>query len=99
MADRKRSLRAVGPDEVAPSKPVESVSDAAAFGTRLDELVQMRRVIARALDDEGTSARDLAALSRRQIEISKEIEVLRAREQEADGHVEVTDEEFDASAI
>ena len=37
-------------------------------------------VIAKAIDAEATSPRDLAALTRRQIEISREIEVLEAAE-------------------
>lgn len=92
-------LRAVGPDEL-PARVVGSVSDAAEFGSRLDELVQMRKVIARALDNENTSPRDLAALSRRQIEISKEIEALKRQQAEEErdaSHVE--DRPFDAAAI
>jgi hypothetical protein len=66
----------------------------------LDELVQMRRVIARAIDNENTSPRDLAALSRRQIEISKEIEALkRQQEEEAEGGTISADEDWDSEAI
>jgi len=57
-----------------------TVLEAAETGTRADELRAMRVVIAKALDDSSTSARDLAALSRRQMEISREIEVLEAAE-------------------
>lgn len=92
-------LRAVEPGDVEP-RPVTSVSDAAEFGTRVDELVQMRKVIARAIDDETTSARDLAALTRRQIEISKEIEGLRKEWAEEARESEVSDDErFSAEAI
>lgn len=92
-------LRAVGPED-EDARPVTSVSDAAEFGTRVDELVQMRRVIARAIDDESTSARDLAALTRRQIEISKEIEGLRKEWAEEARESEVSDDErFSAEAI
>ena len=99
MAVRKSPLRAVGPDEV-PAKKFASVLEAADAGSRVDELVQMRRVIARAIDNENTSPRDLAALSRRQIEISKEIEALqRQQSEEATDAANVEDEEFDAEAI
>ena len=94
-----RKLRVVGPDE-KPARVIRSVEEASEFGTRVDELVQMRRVIARAIDNENTSPRDLAALSRRQIEISKEIEALRRQQQEeANGAGSVVDEAFDAEAI
>lgn len=100
MAARKNPLRAVGPDEPAPKPDIRTVLDAADHGTRLDELVQMRRIIARALDNENTSPRDLAALTRRQIEISKEIEALkRQAAEEASDAAHVADEAFDAEAI
>lgn len=93
------TLRAVGVDE-KPVKKITSVLEAADEGTRLDELVQLRRVIARACDNENTSPRDLAALSRRQIEISKEIEALRRQQaEEASDAANVADEAFDAAAI
>jgi hypothetical protein len=57
-----------------------TVSDAAESGTRLDELRAMRAVLARAIDSATTSPRDLAALTRRQMEISREIETLRVQE-------------------
>lgn len=92
-------LRAVEPGE-KPSKQVQSVLDAAEFGTRVDELVQMRLVIARAIDNENTSPRDLAALSRRQIEISKELEALKRQQQEeADEGAVSGDEEWSEEAI
>ena len=82
----------------ADRRAVESVSDAVEFGSRLDELVQMRKVIARSIDTTA-SARDLAALTKRLTEISKEIEVLRREAVEsgdADGEVSTA---FDAEAI
>lgn len=89
-------LRAVGADE---RRAVESVFDAVEFGSRLDELLQMRRVIARSIDMTA-SARDLAALTKRLTEISKEIDSVRreaVEEARSDGVSE--DEEFDAEAI
>lgn len=73
-----RSLRVVEPGERR-REPM-SVLEAAESGDRIDELRAMRKVIARAIDDGGTSPRDLAALTRRQIEISREIEALEAAE-------------------
>lgn len=98
----KAKLRAVGEGErPEESKPdIKSVLDAAEYGTRIDELVQMRLVIARALDDPNTSARDLAALSRRQIEISREVEALERQSiEEAEDSAEAADESFNAAAI
>ena len=50
---------------------------------RLEELVAMRAVMAKALDAEDTPARELPALVRRMIECSELIESLEAREAEA----------------
>lgn len=92
-------LRAVGEDE-KPAVQINSVSEAAEMGTRLDELVQIRKVIARALDNENTSPRDLAALSRRQIEVSKEIEALkRQSDKESNDASLIEDRPFDKAAI
>ena len=73
MAARKHLKAVSGTSEAV---VVMSVSDAAESGSRLAELRAMRRVIARRIDDEATQARDLAALSKRQMDISKEIEEL-----------------------
>jgi hypothetical protein len=78
-----------------------SVLEAATDGTRLDELKALRRVIAGAIDDKTTQARDLSSLARRQIEISREIEkVEEAEKQErhsARGHE--ADEPFDPATV
>lgn len=91
----KPKLRAVGPNE---TRPVGSVSDAVEFGSRLDELMQMRRVIAMAIDTTA-SARDLAALTKRLTEISKEVDVLRREAVEDGGVGEEVSTAFDAEAI
>lgn len=89
----KRTLRAVAPDErTAPKRPT-SILDAAENGTRLDELRAMRRRIARSLDDPNTLARDLASLSRRQLEISREIEAIEITEDEDHSVVVNSDDE------
>jgi hypothetical protein len=72
----------VAPDEKPePARP-STILEAAEQGSRIEELRAMRRRIAKALDDPNTPARDLAALSRRQLEIGKEIEA-----------IEITDDE------
>ena len=97
-----KPLRVVSEDEQAPPKQPMTVSEAAESGTRLDELVAIRSVLARAVDSEKTSPRDLAALTRRQIEVSREIEALRIEEaEEAKKAAEsnVTDQEWRPQAI
>src|SRR5690242_6643497 len=92
MAARK-SLRAVAPGEKAqPAKP-KSILEAAEAGSRLEELQAMRRRIARALDDPNTAARDLAALSRRQIEIGRDIAAIVVAEDEDHSVVVNADDE------
>ena len=77
MAARKhlKAVEAAGGPEVP--RVDLSVSAAAESGDRLEELRAMRRVISRHIDSPDTLARDLAALTRRQMEISREIEALR----------------------
>lgn len=82
---RKTSLRAVDADE-APSKPKKksTVSSAANEGDRRELLVALRARIAATVEDPNTPARDLAALSRRLLEIAKEIEAIDAKDTEDD---------------
>jgi hypothetical protein len=78
----RKTLRAVAPDEKPEPVRPSTILEAAEAGSRLEELRAMRRRIAKALDDVNTPARDLAALSRRQLEIGREVEA-----------IEVTDDE------
>lgn len=100
----RRALVAV-PDEGADGLRLGggpmSVSEAAESGNRLEELRAMRRVIARHLDSSDTLARDLAALTRRQMDISREIELLRAEaEGDAVGQAaDSPDESFDPASV
>lgn len=99
-----RRALAVVPDDavVLPVVDVQmSVSEAAESGNRLEELRAMRRVIARHLDSPDTLARDLAALTRRQMDISREIESLRAEaEGDAVGQAaDSPDESFDPASV
>lgn len=100
----KSHIRAVGPDETAPAPEPRSepktVLEAAESGDRLAEMQAMRRVIAKALDNEFTSPRDLAALSRRQIELSREIDALMRQKAEEAAEDDVSaDEEWSEEAI
>ncbi|MGV5046878.1 hypothetical protein [Rhodococcus pyridinivorans] len=70
-----RKLRAVSSDEKAPTRR-KSVTAAANDGSRRELLVALRSRIAKTVEDPNTPARDLAALSRRLLEIAKEIEAI-----------------------
>ncbi len=98
---RKPTLRAVSPDEAPkPRKVPTTVAQAVESGTRRDELVTMRARIARAIDDPDIRGADLAALTRRLLEASKELEALdKAAEEEGHGADVSPDEDWDASAI
>jgi hypothetical protein len=89
----RKNLRAVKADEKAEAKAPKTILEAAEAGSRIEELRAMRRRIARALDDPNTPARDLAALSRRQLEIGKEIEAIVISEDEDHSVVVNADDE------
>lgn len=94
-----RKLRAVEPGE----NPAEklSVQQAAASGDHRALLVAMRERIARTVSDPDCPPRDLASLTRRLQDISKEIEALdlRAKEEGADAADVAADEEWSAEAL
>lgn len=81
-----------------------SVTEAAESGSRLETLYALRAVVTRHIDSENTLARDLAALSRQLLAITKEIDELEALEAqygdegEDDGQ-EPEDAPFGAEAI
>ena len=91
-------LRVVTEDEKAPPK---SITEAASSGTHRELLVAMRDRIAVAVEDPACPPRDLASLSRRLHELSRDIEQYDAIESEevAAGGGQVADEAFDASSI
>jgi hypothetical protein len=76
-----KTLRAVAPGEKPEksSKPASSVTQAVVDGDQRAQLVAMRARIARAIDEPNIRGADLAALSRRLLEIAKEIEAIDAR--------------------
>ena len=98
----KRALRAVASDEkpTKPQKP-KTVTQAASGGTTRELLVSMRDRVAQDVESPNTAARDLAALTKRLMELVREIEAIDARaDQEAsDNAAEVEDGDFDASAV
>lgn len=89
----KPTLRAVAEDEKLERKVSKSILESAEAGSRLDELKAMRRRLARAMDDPNTPARDLAALSRRQLEIGREVEAIEIAEDEDQSVIVRTDDE------
>lgn len=98
----RKTLRVVAPDEAAEvPKKKHTVASAAAEGTRRDLLVAMRDRIAMTVADPNTSPRDLAALTRRLIEVANDIEALDlALEEEARADAgPATDEAWDAEAL
>jgi len=99
MAAARKNLRVVEPGEVAKRKL--SVAEAAASGDHRSLLVSMRERIARTVSDPDCPPRDLAALTRRLQDISKEIEALdlRAREEGADAADVAEDEEWTTEAL
>jgi hypothetical protein len=101
MPPKAKTLRSVKPgDTPAHVKPM-TISEAAEAGDRQAELQAMRRRLAQAMEDPTTPARDLAALSRRQLEIGREIDAIRAAaEREADVDHRATEAEaWDEAAI
>lgn len=86
-------LRAVSEDEKAEAKRPRSVVESAQAGSRIDELKAMRLRLAKAIDDPNTPARDLAALTRRQLEIGREIEAIEIAEDEDQSVIANDDDE------
>lgn len=100
MATRKAPLRAVAADEKAPARAPRTVTDAAAQGTTRELLVAMRDRVAKDVQNENTPARDLAALTKRLMEIVRDIEAIDARTaEEAKESAATADEAWDAEAL
>jgi len=99
MTTRKTPLRAVSPDEKATPVAPKSVTEAAKSGTTRELLSAMRARIAEAVEDPNTPARDLAALTKRLVEVVRDIEAIDARTEEAESHANVEDGKFDAAAV
>ena len=96
---RPPGLRVVDPAAAtppAPAKPPKSVKDACDSGDKRDLLVALRTRLARTIDDPATPARDLAALSRRLLEVSKDLESLTQAEAEDAAEAVTPDERWEA---
>jgi ribosome-binding protein aMBF1 (putative translation factor) len=97
MAARRQALRAVSPGDKPARGKVKSVTEAADAGTTRELLVAMRARIAKAVEDPNTPARDLAALTKRLVEVVRDIEAIDARdEQEGAQHGATSDEAWSA---
>lgn len=81
--------------------PLLTITEAAASGDRRALLVAMRSRVASAVEDEETPPRDLAALSRRLLEIANEIAVIDQElgDDELGKAAATPDEVWDESAI
>ena len=78
----------------------KNVKQAAATGTELELLQALRDRVATTVGDPNCPPRDLAALSKRLMELTREIAALvEAEKQEAEERGEVPDTEFDAEAL
>lgn len=93
-------LRVAKPGEKPVKAQPKTVTQAASNGTTRELLVAMRDRTAKAVEDPNTAARDLAALTKRLMEIVRDIEAIDARQREEGGDApEVEDGTFDASAV
>lgn len=97
------ALRAVPDGAKAPrprrKAPAKTVTQAADSGTTRELLVAMRSRVAQAVEDPKTPAKDLSPLTRRLLEIRREIESLDARERQEGAGGDPGDGTFDASAV
>lgn len=78
---RSGALKVVPEGAVAPKAQPLTVTQAAAGGSKLDLARALRTRVAKAVENEDTPPRDLAALTKRLQDIAKEIEVLEAAQQ------------------
>jgi hypothetical protein len=91
-------LRVVAPGEAKPSpKKKLTITEAASTGTIREQLVALRERVAKAVEDPNCPPRDLASLSRRLMEITKEIAAIDVQEAEGeDGGAATADERWTA---
>lgn len=99
--ERKPALRSVGTDERSPRPAAPAtVAEAARSGDPKALLVAMRERIAETVSNMACPPRDLASLTRRLQDISKEIAAINhAEKAEAERGGPAEDEAFDASAL
>ena len=101
-----RPMKVVGgtdlPEAEPKKKPVraKTVTQAAKSGDQKQLLIALRDRIAKTVEDPETPARDLAALSRRLMEISKDLRGIEMQEAEDGSVVEQgEDEPFDPETV
>ena len=99
-------MKVVGGMDIEPpkrkrrSKRKMTVTQAASDGSTRELLVAMRDRVARAVENPDTPARDLAALTKRLMDIAREIKAIDTQDTaEAGGRIDTRDEEFDPSTI
>ena len=97
----KPKLKAVQPDikpQHSKKKKTDTVTSAAQNGTQKDILVALRDRIAKAIDDPATPARDLTSLSKRLLDVNKELSLIESAEKEEQEALEhdTSDEEWAA---
>jgi hypothetical protein len=90
----KRNLRAVTATDIP--EPRYTITEAAEKGTLRQQMVALRERIAVTVEDPDCPPRDLASLSRRLLEITKEIEAIDARSREDDDGEAAPDEQWHA---
>lgn len=98
----RTTLRAVAPGEkAATAKKPKTITEAADSGTTRELLAAMRARIAKAVEDPNTPARDLAALTKRLVEVVRDIEAIDARDAEDEPATDgtMTDEALDAASL
>ena len=96
-ARERSSLRPVAAGEKAPvAKRPESVSQAVTDGSPRDVNIAMQDRIAKAIDSADIKGADLAALSRRLIELRKELAALDAQAKEVAEDESVDDAAWEA---
>ncbi|AOT24415.1 Gp7 [Propionibacterium freudenreichii] len=87
-------VRAVDPDERPPArKRAKTITQAAKSGTEVELLEALQARVARAVQDRDTPPRDLAALTKRLMDITRELEAARVKDQEAGSDGAVTADE------
>lgn len=88
-------LRAVEPGETQARRL--TVSQAAATGTYEEQLIAARELVAQKMEDPKCHPRDVAPLSRRYVELSKELDAIAIAKTESGGAGAATpDDEWEA---
>jgi hypothetical protein len=98
MAARK-GLHVVQSDEKSKRRRKLTVTQAAERGTPRELLAALRDRVATDVENPNTPARDLAALTRRLMEITRDIDAIDAAGEEGDGRDPTPDESWNVEAL